>query len=322
MNDIFLSNQVIIYLISEAILILLSGIAFVGTIGILRSWNFASYSSTQFVLERRAYLIMTILIFVFTVKFVLAIYLVFTIESLAVLVPGAMCGAGVISANDYGMALLFVKFFILFMLLLWMALNKYDLHSKDYAVIRKKSWLYLLIFVFVLFEGWLDLQYFYHIDLSKPVSCCSALFGQLEGANPLPFGLNTTQLLVVHYLLYVVLMIALWTKQRVVTLMSGGLFVVIAYFAVVYFFGTYVYELPTHKCPFCMMQREYGYVGYLIWGALFAGVFVALVWAIMGLGVGVDNDKNRRLGMLLVSLFVLICSSYVVGFYFKNGVLL
>ena len=114
MNEILFSNQVIVYLLSEFTLFMLLFIAFVITVTILIKWDFNSYSEYQFRLERRAYLTMTILLFVFVVKFFLLIYFVFAIDSLSLLVPGAMCAAGVISANDYGMLLLLAKLLILF----------------------------------------------------------------------------------------------------------------------------------------------------------------------------------------------------------------
>jgi len=322
MNDIFLNNQVIVYLLSEAVLLGLLTIAFLVTVGILRHWDFGSFSERQFALERRAYLVMTILGFVFAIKFLLVVYFVFTIDNLAVLVPGAMCAAGVISANDYGLNLLLVKLLLLFFLLLWMALNRYDLEAKQYPIFRQKSWLFIGIFLLVLLEGWLDIAYFSHIDLRAPVSCCSALFGQLEGANPLPFGLDIPKLLVLYYLLFTVTIASMLLHQKAVTLLSATLFMVVSYYAVVYFFGTYVYELPTHKCPFCMMQREYYYVGYLIWGTLFIGTFLALIWAIMGLILKEERAKERRWSLLLLSIFVLLCTAYVAIYYLKTGVLL
>jgi hypothetical protein len=41
----------------------------------------------------------------------------------------------------------------------------------------------------------------------------------------------------------------------------------------------YIYELPTHHCPFCLLHREYGFVGYLLYAALLGG-------AVAGLGLG------------------------------------
>lgn len=322
MNEALLSNQVIIYLLSESILLTLLSIAFVITVSILKSWDFSSFSQKQFSLERRAYLVMTILIFVFAVKFFLVLYFVFAIDNLSVLVPGAMCAAGVISANDYGMYLLFLKLVILFFLILWMALNKYDLGAKDYPVFRVKSWLFVLIFAMVIVEMWLGVAYFSNIDMLEPVNCCSTLYGQLEGANPLPLGLDISTLLILFYMLFAVLFGAMLSGQNILSIMASILFVMIAYYAVVYFFGTYVYELPTHNCPFCMLQKEYYFVGYLIWGTLFIGVYLSLVSSVMEIYIKIHRRKEKTIALILLSIFVLLCTGYVAVYYIRTGVLL
>lgn len=322
LNEILLNNQVLVYLLSEAVLFVLALVAFVVTVGLLRRWDFGSFSQRQFGLERRAYLVMSVIGFVFVAKLFLVIYFVYTIDALALLVPGAMCAAGVISANGYGLNLLFVKLVILFVLLLWVALNRYDLEAKSYPIFRAKSWLFVGIFALLTLGLWLDISYFIHIDITVPVSCCSALFGQLEGANPLPFGLDTRWLLILFYALYAVNILSLLTHQKATALIASALFVFVGYYAVVYFFGTYVYELPTHKCPFCMMQRDYYYVGYLIWGTLFVGTYETLIWSIMGVWLKTDRTQERQRALWLLSIFVLVCSAYVVVYYVRNGVFL
>ncbi|NKQ40830.1 MAG: hypothetical protein HF962_04590 [Sulfurovum sp.] len=322
MSEILLNNQVIVYLVSESILFVLMLIALLPTIKIVIKWKFYSFSQEQFALEKRAYLVATIVDFIFVVKFFLLIYFVFTIDALSILVPGAMCAAGVVSANDYGMPLLFFKLLILFVMLLWMTLHRYDLEAKEYPFMRYKSWLFIAIFVLVVVEMLLEIGYFTHIDTRRVVSCCSALFGQLEGANPLPFGLDMLKMIIRFYLLYFVNIVALIARYRALTMTSSILFLIISYYSVVYFFGTYVYELPTHKCPFCMMQKEYYFIGYLVWGSLFGGVSISLVWAIMGSLFGIDKSIYRNISVLFISIFVLICTSYVVVYYFRNGVFL
>jgi hypothetical protein len=321
-NPVLLNPHTIVYLLSEGVLWLMLAIAAGVSVHILLRWDFGSTSEEQYALERRAYLVMTILLFAFGMKFLLLPFFVFGIDRLSDLVPGAMCAAGVISANDYGMPLLFLKLLILFLLMLWMTLNHYDLEAKRYPWFRLKGGLFLLIFGLATAELWMDWAYFTHIDIHRPVSCCSALFGQLEGANPLPFGLDVPKLLLLFYLLYGLIVVATLARQTLMEVLGYGLFVVVAYYAVVYFFGTYVYELPTHKCPFCMLQKEYYYVGYLIWGSLFGGVFLGLTAGILRLTIGVETARQARAALLLVSLFVLLCSLYVGVYYIRNGVLL
>ncbi len=322
MNEILLNNQVLVYLLSETVVLVLLGVAFWMDIGLLKHWDFGSFSERQFGLERRAYLVMTIVSFAFIVKLFLIIYFVFTIDSLSVLVPGAMCAAGVISANDYGLYLLMTGLVLLFMMMLWLALNRYDLEAKTYPVFRSKSWLFVLIFLMALAEMALAFAYFSHIDIHQPVSCCSTLYGQLEGANPLPFGLDTRNLLILFYLLYAVLMVSLISSQRVLAVLSALSFVFISYYAVVYFFGTYIYEIPTHNCPFCMMQREYYYIGYVVWGSLFGGVAFALISSLMELYVHQPRPKERTMAMILLSIFVLLSTGYVAAYYLRTGALL
>ncbi len=322
MNPILLNNQVLVYLLSEAILFVLALVAFVVAVKIVLRWDFGAFTQQQFALERQAYLVMTIIGFIVVMKMFLLPYFVFTVDALSVLVPGAMCAAGVISANDYGLKLLFLKLLIAFGLILWMALNRYDLSSRDYPILRSKTWLYLALFILLVLELWWDGMYFTHIDTHLPVSCCSALFGQLEGANPLPFGLSRPMLLTLFYLLYVLAVLATLAAQPWLTIGILGLFVTVAYYAVVYFFGTYVYALPTHKCPFCMFQPEYYYVGYLIWGSLFGGVFLGATAAIQALWLKKRDRKWERWSLGLLSFFVLLSSGYVAVYYWTHGTLL
>ena len=322
MNEVLLSNQVIVYLLSESTLFFLLLVAFIVSLKVLVKWDFESFTPLQFTLEKQAYLVTTIILFVFAMKFLLIVYFIFSIDALSLLVPGAMCAAGVIAANEYGSYLLILKLSILFLLTLWLYINAYDMRTKNHLWFKEKSWLFSFIFLLIIVELGLDFSYFSNIDTHLPVSCCSALFGQLEGANPLPFGLSIPLLLILFYLLYILVILTLKTNQTLLYILSNVLFVYIAYYAVVYFFGTYIYQLPTHKCPFCMLQAEYAYVGYVLWGSLFVGTYIGLSDAVSALWLKQKYSKSQKYVMVLLSFFVLLCTAYVAVYYFKNGVLL
>jgi len=320
MNEILLSNEVIVYLLSESILYILLFLAFLSTVALLRRWNFDAFTSEQFRLENRSYLVMTIIFFVMMLKMLLLPYFIYTIDTLSDLVPGAMCGAGVIKANRYGNPLLTVKIVVLFLSGLWLSLNAIDLKAKHYPYVKLKSWVFIAVFLLLSIEFTLDMLYFTHIETTNPVSCCSVIFGQSGGANGLPLGLDIPKLLILFYLLFALTVLTIMTDFTVVSLFSGLLFLIVAYYAVVYFFGTYIYELPTHQCPFCMLQDHYYYVGYLLWGSLLLGVFYTLDNAVMQLFFKRPSEKLKRVALLFLSLFVLLCSLYVGGYYFHNGV--
>ena len=322
MNEILLSSEVIVYLLSETILYLLLFIAFISTLGLLKRWNFDLFTTEQFALENRSYLIMTIIFFAMLLKVVLLPYFVYTIDNLSNLIPGAMCGAGVIKANEYGNPLLSLKIIILFLSALWLSMNSIDLKEKNYPYLKLKSWFFVLIFFMLSAEYLLDILYFTHIETTNPVSCCSVIFGQTGGVNGLPFGLDIPKLLILFYLLFALLILTTVSELAVMSIVTSILFGVIAYYSVVYFFGTYIYELPTHLCPFCMLQDHYFYVGYLLWGLLLLGVFLSIDAAIMQSFFRQPAKKLKRISLLLLSVFVLLCSAYVGVYYFKNGVLL
>ena len=322
MNEILLSNEVIVYLLSETVLYLLLFIAFISTISLLKKWNFDAFTTEQFTLENRSYLVMTIIFFVMLLKVVLLPYFVYTIDNLSDLIPGAMCGAGVVKANEYGNPLLSLKIIILFLSGLWLSMNSLDLKAKNYPYLKLKSWFFLLIFLLLSAEYLLDILYFTHIETANPVSCCSVIFGQTGGSNALPFGLDVPKLLILFYLLFALVVLTIVSELAIVSILASLLFGVIAYYAVVHFFGTYIYELPTHLCPFCMLQDHYFYVGYLLWGLLMLGVFLTIDSAVMQYFFKQPSKSLKRISLLLLSLFVLLCSAYVAVYYLKNGVLL
>jgi hypothetical protein len=322
MNEILLSNEVIVYLLSETILFVLLFIAFVSTLKLLKKWNFDLFTTEQFTLENRSYLVMTIIFFVMLLKVILLPYFVYTIDNLSDLIPGAMCGAGVIKANKYGNPLLSLKIVILFLSALWLSINSIDLKAKDYPYIKIKSWFFVLIFMLLSVEFALDILYFTNIETTNPVSCCSVIFGQTGGVNGLPFGLDISKLLMLFYLLFVLLLLTTLNEMAILSIVVSLLFGFISYYSVVYFFGTYIYELPTHLCPFCMLQDHYYYVGYVLWGFLLLGVFLAIDTAIMQRFFKQPANSLKKVSLLLLSMFVLLCSSYVAVFYFKNGVFL
>jgi hypothetical protein len=71
-----------------------------------------------------------------------------------------------------------------------------------------------------------------------------------------------------------------------------------------------------------MMQKEYYYVGYLIWGTLFFGSIFAIIWAIMRVWLKVNYKRLKNISIWLLILFALLNSSYVLIYYLKNGVFL
>ena len=319
MNDALLNDEVIIYLLSEIIIYLLLFIAFLATPTIIKNWNFNNFSSKQFKLENRSYLVITIISFTIILKIMLIPYLIYTIDELSNIVAGAMCGAGVIKANVYGNPLLFLKIIVIFLSGFWITINQIDLKSKNYKYTILKLWLFVAIFFLMTMEITLDILYFTNIETSKPVSCCSVIF---DNRDYLFMGLDVTKIVILFYLLYMLIVLTTLSKKYAISMLASILFLPIAYYSVVYFFGTYIYQLPTHKCPFCMMQSDYYFVGYLLWGLLILGVFRGINQSIIEIFFAPHQNKKDYIALVLLTLFVLLCSGFVLFYYIERGVFL
>ena len=317
--EILLQNEVFITLFSQTLLLILNTIAFFGSIKILRHWDFSSTSPAQYKLEKESYLIVLIITISLLFDILLLPYFAYTIESLSAIVPGAMCGAGVIGANAFGNPLLLLKILTLFFVGIWLIINHEDLKAKNYPYTRKKFWFFMLIFLLTVSSYALEIAYFTHISLQKPVACCSVIFG-FSGANSLPFGLDAIMIVAIFYLLALLNILFIWQKQALALALSSVGFLFVAYYGVTHFFGTYIYQLPTHICPFCMLQGDYYYVGYLIWGLLFLSVFFGISNALLKHIINKEVTYYYHYALLTLILFIMITASYVVVYLIKNGV--
>jgi hypothetical protein len=322
MNEVFLSHEVLIYLFSESVLYFLLCAALLYSLQLLTRWNFERFDEEQFLLEKRAYLVMSVIFFSFMLKLITIPYFAYTLDSLSLLIPGAMCAAGVVAANEFGYPLFYIKILILFLTGSWILLNRLDLQETTYPYFKAKNWLFILIFMLLSAEFALNFIYFGAIETSAPVSCCSAIYTAQSGGNTLPLGLNITKLLMLFYLLYALTLVSNISRYDGLHMLSNMMFLATSYYAIVYFFGTYVYELPTHQCPFCMLQHEYYYTGYLIWSSLFLGTFFGLNSSIFQLLLHKELKSVYNLSLVFNTIFVFTCTLYVALFYFNNGVFL
>ena len=228
-----------------------------------------------------------------------------------------MCGAGVISYNDYGMRVLFIKIVELALMAFWLLLNRYDIKSL-YRWIKPKMFLLILIFFISTIQLWFEYHFFEAIDIHKVVNCCSTLYSLLEGMNPLPWGLDRNLLLILFFLLYALIISTYLAKQEYLFTVAVILFSIIAYYSVLYFFAPYIYEQPNHNCPFCMMQKEYHYVGYAVWSLYFVGIFLG-IWSIFSQKIlKIDSQISKRYSVTILGIFILLLVGYILLYYYNN----
>ena len=253
---------------------------------IIRFWDLRSGSSLQLDLERRTYLISTVLAYVFGFQLISLFLLIYTADSLSSLFTGAMCAAGTFNVNVYGYLLLVLKVMNFLLAGLWLIINHADSRAYDYPLIRKKYTFLLFFAPYIVLETVLEVLYFRGLKPDVITSCCGSLFsvnasgvaGDLAGLPAVPM----------QYAFTIVMIATIALGSAVAATGRGGyafsLASAAAFFlgiaSLISFISPAIYELPTHHCPFCVLQKEYGYIGYLFYATLLGG-------AVAGMGVGV-----------------------------------
>ena len=253
---------------------------------ILRKWDLASGSELQLSLERKTYLISTLLAYLFGAQLLSLFLYVFTVDHLHVFFVGAMCAAGSLNVNGYGYPALVLKVGNFLLAGLWLILNYADNRGYDYPLVKKKYWLLLLISPFILMEAFLQINYFLRLKPDIITSCCGSLFSTEGTAITSEIASLPSIPMKVAFYLAVGLTVTSGTRYSFKgkgEYLFAGLSIItffVSVLSLVSFISIYFYELPTHHCPFCILQKEYGYVGYPLYLTLLGG-------AIAGMGVGV-----------------------------------
>jgi hypothetical protein len=289
---VILRPAVLALLVASALTALLVLGAAWFALAVLRRWDLGSGGEGQLALERRTYLVSTLLGYAFGFQLVCLFLLVHTADALAGELVGAMCAAGTFNANRWGYPAFGLSVLTFILAGLWLVLNAVDNRAEDYPLVRVKYGFLLLLAPLV--AGAAATQGAFLLSLRPDVitSCCGTLFS--EGKGTLASGLAALQVAPMRVAFFgslgATLAAGAWFLKRrrgavAFAALSGVSFAVGAA-SLVSFIGVYVYELPTHRCPFCLLQAEYGWVGYPLYATLLGG-------AVCGMGAGVLVPARR-----------------------------
>ena len=318
MSSVFFSTAISIELFLEFFLLIVLSYTVVQSFLILKLFNKTNVEELESFVEKKSYLVSMLVNVSLFVKILLIALFIYALNDLAYVVPGAMCVTGVLNANGYGEVLLVLKIIVLVFAFFWLLLNKADLHSKDGTYFKRKMWLFIVLYTLILLEFILSLVYLGAINTQIPVACCAYKYTEIQ--NTLPFSLTTNTLISVFYLLYFLILLSAYKKQKALSFLFTTLFIYVSYYAIVYYFGGYIYGDPLHKCPYCMLQSQYNYIGYIIYSSLYLFLYYVLSFVFFDL----DKNATNKL-MIWLSLFVCILSAYLIIYkvlfvytYFKH----
>ena len=314
-----LQPEVLTLMILNAIIAFFAIIAFILSVKIYLFWDIEATTKQQYQLEKQSYLNATIIKYIFMIKLPLFLFFIFTLDDISHLLTGAMCAAGVVNATKYGMYLLMLKIFNLYIFAYWLYLHFIDIKYENLPFTKQKSFLFIFAFFLLMIEIVVEYLMFSGIDVNKMVSCCGTLFSSsatsyISNLFTIPLPL----LLAFFYGVYFLMLMTYFFQNRYLFAFLNFLFIFASIISLIIFFGTYIYELPTHHCPFCMLQKDYHYIGYLLYSFLYVGTFY-------GMMVGLSPfylQKNYKLSIIFNSFYTIIVTTYPIIFYIKNGVFL
>ena len=309
----------------SGLLVLFLGI-FAGrtAIRVLRHWNPSSDSSLQIKLENEIWLASTLVEYGLGFQIFTLVLFVLAADKFCQVIVGAMCATGALLANGFGMPALLVKIAGVFLYGFWIILHKLDISSENYPLVRLK-YIYLLLILPLLFSD-LALQSLYIGYLSPDIitSCCAVVFGSsAETGQNLLESFSEPTLLSLYYGLVIILtgMGSILLKRWLLTLavfFSCGwlLFLVVATVAVITVFSSYIYAMPYHNCPFCILKPEYHYIGFLLYFTLipasffgFSLILVEPFSKIADLAQPVRKYQQRAIQLSLILLLLLVAAS-------------
>jgi len=158
-------------------------------------------------------------------------------------------------------------------------------------------------------------RYLLSLDPQIITSCCGTLFN--ERILKVASGMTHLPVVTAAEIFYAGMLLTLAVGIRCV--LTGrhdwlyGLLSVVVFplslAALISYFSLYVYEMPMHHCPFCMLQKEYHFVGYFLYLFL-------LVGAITGASAGIIGRfrKKASLAALIPKIQKRLCGVSVLGY--------
>ena len=209
---------------------------------------------------------------------------------LPAVVPGAMCGTGVLQAMDTeGVRALVFRLLALGIFMLWLAVQRLNL-ERPLAPLTRTSARLFLVALPVYFPALIDtFRSFFHLNAQQPVSCCVAVYDQFQSLQEAYSAAGLPdQIWIAGYAIGAIVLLTgagfrILTGRplkRLVNLFLAivcGIWVPVAAVALVRNLAAYHYGVLQHHCPWCLFLSDYRLVGFPLFGALALVAYQAAV---------------------------------------------
>jgi len=318
------------------VVLFLMGIAVRSGLRVLLYWDPASDSNRQIRLENEIWLTSTLVEYALAIQIVSLILFVLAADFYSHSITGAMCATGSFLADRYGIPALIIKIGGVFFYGFWIVLHRLDIRSEKYPLVRVKYFYLLLLFPLLLLDLTLESLFVYGLKPDIITSCCAVVFDDASGGGTnLLSGFGHTVNMVSFYGTLGVIVMAgfllLRHWRRFLALLFGCFclgFFFLALTVITAEFSSYIYAMPFHKCPFCILKPEYHYIGFVIYATLFIGTFFGMTVAWLEsirTGRGLDERVSLfqrfslQMSLVFLMLFTLVSSYHYWRYLLVGG---
>ena len=209
------------------------------------------------------------------------------------IVPGAMCGTGVIQATGgRGTRALIFRLIAGAVLYWWVVLDRIDRTHPEAPLTQVCARVLLAAFPLAVVALLDTARAVWALDTVQPVDCCAMVYDRVSGmtgsgGDPAASDGLWVGLFAASGTAMIAAATAVWLaadsirrKAAVVQALLAPLWVTAASVTMVRVLAAYYYQVLNHHCPWCLFLPEHGLVGFPIFGALVAVLFEGPVAAI------------------------------------------
>jgi hypothetical protein len=263
-------------------------------------WRLGQSDEAQLALERQAELVATLMQVALLVEVVGLALSVFVTDHLVGGIRGAMCAFGVLASTRSGFPGLLASALAALVCGLWVVLHRFDLRLETPVLTRRKMLALLGVAPLAVADLVLTLRFARELDFSVIASCCSVWLddtainsqaARLVVSPNLAGGLGLAAVA-----LALTASLAVWRRPGRATALLGavlsGVATVLAVPAVLGVVAPYTLATPGHLCPFCLLHVQGGWLGWPLFGALFAAAVTGLGLGVVELHRSADHNLN------------------------------
>jgi hypothetical protein len=326
-------------IIGHSALLLVFSLGFINAWQIFRGWDYNSTAEKQFLLEKKTYLVSTVMNFALFMQILMLFLLEMAADELANVLPGAMCAVGTLSSNSFGFPLLNLKIISFFVYFIWLVINYLDNQIETYPLVRKKYLGLMLLYPFAVVETVLLFAFAFDLDPSVITSCCGSVYNEgTEGLGASLAGASAGFILPLFFSIVILLLLNRFVfsrrdagKKWLGNLLEFPLwiaFFITAIVVIISFISTYVYEMLSHSCPFCFMGAEYHYYGVPLYFCLFVATATGLTGGLLetikrpetlAVKARLLQKKMNTVSLWGMLAFIVIGFLPFVTYYIKTG---